>query len=188
MAGRRSSPTLGATAGRSKIGPTPYGVRLALIYERWHGDVRTMTTRHVLARARRHIHPRHSLRRDLFLGGCVGPSARAVRAPPAHINAGSETVLHLSTRILLVAIAGAAIVAGWWILFAINDTGVAVIYSVAWTVAVLVVARILLAAGFSYNRLRTSDTPKADLSDMRDRGVISRETYDAERARSPREP
>jgi hypothetical protein len=97
-------------------------------------------------------------------------------------------VLHLSTRILLVAIAGAAIVAGWWILFAIDDTGVAVIYSVAWTVAVLVVARILLAVGFSYNRLRTSDTPKADPSDMRDRGVISRETYDAERARSPREP
>jgi hypothetical protein len=39
--------------------------------------------------------------------------------------------MHLSSRILLVAVAGAAIVAGWWILFAINDTGLAVIYSTA---------------------------------------------------------
>jgi hypothetical protein len=99
--------------------------------------------------------------------------------------------MHMSSRILLVLVAGAAIVAGWWILFAINDTGVAVIYSVAWTVAVLVVARILLALGFGYNRLMTRggpDAPKADLDDMRDRGVISRETYDTERDRSSRHP
>lgn len=99
--------------------------------------------------------------------------------------------MHMSSRILLVSVAGAAIVAGWWILFAINDTGVAAIYSAGWTVAVLVAARILLAVGFGYNRLTTKaapDTPKADLSDMRDRGVISSETYDAERARSTRDP
>jgi hypothetical protein len=39
--------------------------------------------------------------------------------------------MHLSSRILLVVVAGAAIVAGWWILFAINDRGLAVVYSTA---------------------------------------------------------
>lgn len=103
--------------------------------------------------------------------------------------------MHMSSRILLVLVAGAAIVAGWWILFAINDVGVAAIYSGLWTVVVLVVARILLAVGFGYNRLTTKEPPSppaqrpdtassADLSDLRDRGVISPETYDAERARS----
>jgi hypothetical protein len=96
--------------------------------------------------------------------------------------------MHLSSRILLVVVAGAAIVAGWWILFAINDTGLAVIYSAGWTLAVLVAARILLAVGFGYNRLTTKqprDTVNAsDLGELRDRGVISTETYEAERARS----
>jgi hypothetical protein len=98
------------------------------------------------------------------------------------------SAVHLSSRILLVAVAGAAIVAGWWILFAINDTGLAVIYSIGWTVAVLVTARILLAVGFGYNRLTTKQPPDtanaSDLGDLRDRGVISTETYEAERARS----
>jgi hypothetical protein len=93
----------------------------------------------------------------------------------------------MSSRILLVALAGAAIIAGWWVLFAINDTAVAVIYSAGWTVGVLVVARVLLAVGFGYNRLTTRDVPKADLTDMRDRGVISPETYEAERDRSSRD-
>jgi len=101
--------------------------------------------------------------------------------------------MHMSSRVLLVLVAGAAIVAGWWILFAINDVGVAVIYSVLWTVAVLVAARILLAVGFGYNRLTAKEPPSsatqrpdtgADLSDLRDRGVISPETYEAERSRS----
>lgn len=103
--------------------------------------------------------------------------------------------MHMSSRLLLVLVAGAAIVAGWWILFAINDVGVAVIYSGLWTVAVLVAARVLLAVGFGYNRLTAKEPPgppaqqpdatsSADLSDLRDRGVISSETYEAERARS----
>jgi hypothetical protein len=103
--------------------------------------------------------------------------------------------MHMSSRILLVLVAGAAIVAGWWILFAINDVAIAVIYSVLWTVAVLVAARILLAVGFGYSRLMAKEPPSpptprpdttssADLGDLRDRGVISSETYDAERARS----
>jgi hypothetical protein len=100
--------------------------------------------------------------------------------------------MHLSSRILLVVVAGVAIVAGWWILFAINDTGLAVIYSAGWTVAVLVAARILLAAGFGYNRLTRSRPPDSgnatDLRDLRDRGVISTETYEAERARSSGDP
>jgi hypothetical protein len=93
----------------------------------------------------------------------------------------------MSSRILLVALTGVAIIAGWWVLFAINDTAVAVIYSAGWTVAVLVVARVLLAVGLGYNRFTSRgarDTPKADLTDMRDRGVISPETYEAERDRS----
>lgn len=96
--------------------------------------------------------------------------------------------MYLRSRILLVVLAGAAIVAGWWILFAINDTGLAVIYSAGWTVAVLVAARILLAVGFGYNRLTTNQRPDtanaSDLGDLRERGVISTETYEAERARS----
>ena len=100
--------------------------------------------------------------------------------------------MHLSSRILLVAVAGAAIVAGWWILFAVNDTGLAVLYSAGWTVAVLVAARIVLAVGFGYNRLKTNRRPDtanvSDLGDLRERGVISTETYEAERARSSGDP
>ena len=87
--------------------------------------------------------------------------------------------MHLSSRILLVVAAGAAIVAGWWILFAINDTGLAVIYSAGWTVAVLVGARILLTLGFGYNRLTSHGRdPRATLTarPIADRGApVTRE-------------
>ena len=99
--------------------------------------------------------------------------------------------MHLSSRILLVVVAGAAIVAGWWILFAVNDTGLAVLYSAGWTLLVLVAARILLAVGFGYNRLTTKHAPdsgNANLGDLRERGVISTETYEAEQARSSSDP
>jgi hypothetical protein len=107
--------------------------------------------------------------------------------------------MHMSSRILLVLVAGAAIVAGWWILFAINDVGVAAIYSALWTVAVLVAARLLLAVGFGFNRLTAKGPPSpttqrpdsataADLGDLRDRGGISPETYEAERTRSSADP
>jgi hypothetical protein len=112
------------------------------------------------------------------------------------IEAGQVTsedyAMHMSSRILLVLVAGAAIVAGWWVLFAINEVGVAVLYGVLWTVAVLVVARILLAVGFGYNRLTAKGPPDTanatDLGDLRERGVISTETYEAERARSSGDP
>lgn len=101
--------------------------------------------------------------------------------------------MHLSSRILLVLVAGAAIVGGWWILFAINAVPIAVIYSGLWTIGVLVAARALLAVGFGYNRLRAKEPPRpvsrppvspADLRDLLDRGVISRESYEKEHERS----
>jgi hypothetical protein len=63
----------------------------------------------------------------------------------------------MSSRILLVLAAGATIVGGWWILFAINDVPAGVIYSALWTIGVLVAARALLALGFRYNRLTSKD-------------------------------
>jgi hypothetical protein len=101
--------------------------------------------------------------------------------------------MHMSSRVLLVLAAGATIVGGWWILLAINDVAVALLYSALWTIAVLVAARTLLALGFGYNRLTAREPPRpitraqynvADLRDLRDRGVISNETYDREHARS----
>jgi len=99
----------------------------------------------------------------------------------------------MSSRVLLVLAAGATIVGGWWILRSINDAAVAVIYSALWTIAVLVAARTLLALGFGYNRLTAREQRRpvtraqdnvADLRDLRDRGVISKETYDREHARA----
>lgn len=89
--------------------------------------------------------------------------------------------------VALVAIAG-----GWWFLFAANDAVPAIIYSVLWTVGVLVVARVLLAIGLGYNRLtarRNQDpVPKpadalAKLTDLRDRELISADEYEAQRAK-----
>jgi putative oligomerization/nucleic acid binding protein len=103
--------------------------------------------------------------------------------------------MHASTRILLLLLAGIAIVAGWWVLLAINGVPVGIVYSIVWTVAVLIVARLLNAAGFGYNRFtarRRGDAPSggtvpatalAELSDLRDRGLITPEEYDAKRAR-----
>ena len=55
--------------------------------------------------------------------------------------------VHISSRILLMLGAAAAIVGGWWILFAINHLAIAVIYAGLWTIGVLVAARIPLALG-----------------------------------------
>ena len=102
--------------------------------------------------------------------------------------------MHLSTRILLILAAGAAMVAGWWILFAINSAVVGMTYSVLWTTIVLVAAGVLAALGFSYNRSsdrRGHETPSAgantstalaELSDLRDRRLIAPDEYDAKRA------
>jgi hypothetical protein len=102
--------------------------------------------------------------------------------------------MHPSTRILLLVVAVVAIVAGWWILLAINNTVVGIIFGVGWTVIVLIVARVLTALGFGYNRFtarrgrdgppggRDAATALAELSDLRERGLISPEEYDAKRA------
>ena len=103
--------------------------------------------------------------------------------------------MHASTRILLLVVAAVAIVAGWWILLAINDAVVGIIYSVLWTVIVLIVARVLTALGFGYNRFtarRRREVPPgstdaatdlAELSDLRKRGLISPDEFDAKRTK-----
>jgi hypothetical protein len=102
--------------------------------------------------------------------------------------------MHASTRILLLLLAAVAIVGGWWILLAINDAVVGIIYSVLWTVIVLIVTRVLIALGFGYNRFtrrRGRDGPGqspdaatalAELSDLRERGLITPDEYEAKRA------
>ena len=103
--------------------------------------------------------------------------------------------MHASTRILLLVVAAVAIAAGWWILLAINSTVAGVIYSVLWTVIVLIAARALTAVGFGYNRFtarRGRDGPPgstdaatalAELSHLRERGLISPEEFDVKRAK-----
>jgi putative oligomerization/nucleic acid binding protein len=103
--------------------------------------------------------------------------------------------MHGSTRILLLVVAAVAILAGWWILLANNGAVVGIIYSSLWTVIVLVVARVLTALGFGYNRftakrsrdgrLESTDaaTALAELSDLRERGLISPDEHDAKRAK-----
>lgn len=103
--------------------------------------------------------------------------------------------MHVSTRILLVLVAIGAIVGGWWTLLSINDVVVGIVYSVLWTVLVLIVARVLLALGFGYNRRtagrggESKEQPAdaaaalAELTDLRDRELISTEEYEAKRAK-----
>jgi hypothetical protein len=103
--------------------------------------------------------------------------------------------MHASTRILLILAAVVAIVAGWWVLLAINSVVIGIVYSILWTLAVLILARVLTAVGFGYNRFTASrgrDAPPAstdaatalaELADLRDRGLISPEEYDAKRVK-----
>jgi uncharacterized membrane protein len=103
--------------------------------------------------------------------------------------------MHASTRILLLLVAAAAIVGGWWILLAINDAVVGITYGVVWTVIVLIVTRVLTAVGFGYNRFtarRSRDRPAqsadaasnlAELSDLRERGLITPDEYETKRAK-----
>ena len=103
--------------------------------------------------------------------------------------------MHASTRILLLLVAAVAIVAGWWILLAINNAVVGITYSVLWTIVVLIAARVLTAVGFGYNRFTArrhvgrppgstdSATALAALSDLRERGLISPDEYNAKRAK-----
>jgi hypothetical protein len=103
--------------------------------------------------------------------------------------------VHASTRILLVLVAIAAIGGGWWTLLSINDVGVGIVYSALWTVLVLIVARLIFALGSGYNRLTAgrgqgskegqagAAAALAELSDLRDRQLISAEEYEAKRAK-----
>jgi uncharacterized membrane protein len=103
--------------------------------------------------------------------------------------------MHASTRILLLLVAAVAILAGWWILLAINTAVVGITYGVLWTVVVLIATRVLIALGFGYNRFtarRGRDAPVeitntasalAELSDLRERGLISPDEYEAKRAK-----
>jgi hypothetical protein len=107
--------------------------------------------------------------------------------------------VHASTRLLLLLVTTVAIIGGWWFLFAANDTIPAIAYGVLWTAVVLVAARVLLAVGFGYNRLTTrrgqgslpksqGPVPKpadalAELTDLRDRQLISADEYEAQRAK-----
>lgn len=104
--------------------------------------------------------------------------------------------MHLSTRILLVLLTVAAIAIGGGVLLAINGTVTGTLYALAWAVVVLVAARVLFAVGFGVNRFtarrnagrtrRLSPTVEADLAeltDLRDRHVISEDEYEQERVR-----
>jgi hypothetical protein len=103
--------------------------------------------------------------------------------------------VHASTRILLVLVAIIAIGVGLWTLFSINDVGTGIVYGSLWTVVVLIAARVLLAVGFGFNRLtacpgrgssgRPADAAAAlaELTDLRDRRLISAEEDEAKRAK-----
>jgi uncharacterized membrane protein len=102
--------------------------------------------------------------------------------------------MHASTRILLLLVAGVAILAGWWVLLSINSIAAGIAYSALWTLVVLIVARVLTAVGFGYNRFTArrdrgasssadASTALAELSDLRDRGLITPEEYEAKRAK-----
>lgn len=102
--------------------------------------------------------------------------------------------MHASTRILLLLVEGVAIVAGWWVLLSINSLAAGIVYSALWTLVVLIATRVLSAVGFGYNRFTArrgrgasgsadASTALAELSDLRDRGLITPEEYDAKRAK-----
>ena len=103
--------------------------------------------------------------------------------------------MHASTRILLLLAAIVAIVVGWWVLYAINSTVVAIIYGVLWTAFVLIATRVLLAIGFGVNRFTAgrnrgpvpgptdAQAALAELNQLRERELISQDEYEAKRAK-----
>lgn len=103
--------------------------------------------------------------------------------------------MHASTRILLLLVAAVAIVAGWWLLLAVDTPLVGITSGILWTVIVLIVTRVLIALGFGYNRFTArrggggpgqspdAATALAELSDLRERGLITTDEYEAKRAK-----
>ena len=100
--------------------------------------------------------------------------------------------MHASTRILLLLVALVAILGGWWLLLANNPFIAAVIYGALWAAVVLVVTIVVLKIGSAFNRMRadqrqTGDTQLhvesalAELTRMRDAGLISADEYEAKR-------
>ena len=100
--------------------------------------------------------------------------------------------MHASTRILLLLVALVAILGGWWLLLANNAFIAAVVYGALWAAVVLVVTIIVLKIGFSYNRMRAgrhrtadtqlqSESALAELTRMREAGLISADEYEAKR-------
>ena len=102
--------------------------------------------------------------------------------------------MHASTRILILMTAIAVLVGGIWILFSLNQTLVATLYSVGWAFVVLIGARIVLGVGSGFNFIRarrsggdstrppTAAVALAELSDLRSRDLISDEEFAAKRA------
>jgi len=102
--------------------------------------------------------------------------------------------MHASTRILLLLLAIVAIIGGWWVLLANNTFIAAVIYGSLWAAAVLLVTFVLLKLGFGYNRFTarrregpldkgaSAEAALAELTRLREGGLISDEEYAAKRA------
>jgi len=100
--------------------------------------------------------------------------------------------MHASTRVLLLLVAGIAVVGGWWLLIALNELIVAIVLGLLWTAIVLIAMRLLFAVGFRYNRSTdarkdrggTGDAGKAlaNLARLRDQGLISVDEYASKRA------
>ena len=88
-----------------------------------------------------------------------------------------------------------AIVGGLWLLFAINNLVVGIVYGALWTALVLIVTRVLLAVGLGYNRLTGRRDPNQpprpadatatleELTALRERGLITADEYEAKRAK-----
>jgi membrane protein implicated in regulation of membrane protease activity len=102
--------------------------------------------------------------------------------------------VHASTRILLLLVAIVAMIGGWWLLVVNNTFIAAVIYGSLWAAAVLFVTFVLLKIGFGYNRFTTrrrqgppekpatAAAALAEVTRLRDAGLISDEEYAAKRA------
>lgn len=103
--------------------------------------------------------------------------------------------MHASTRILLLLVAIVAIFGGWWVLMVNNTFLAALIYGTLWAAAVLFVTFVLLKVGFGYNRftarrkqgppdkVASAEAALAELTRLREGGLISDEEYATKRAR-----
>jgi hypothetical protein len=87
------------------------------------------------------------------------------------------------------------ILGGWWVLIVNNTFIAAVLYGALWTGGVLIATFVLLKIGFGYNRFTArrkqgpttkpaqAEAALAELTRLRDGGLISAEEYEAKRAK-----